>query len=421
MFVDLVKIHVKAGRGGDGAVSFHREKYIAAGGPDGGDGGRGGNIIFQADTHMRSLMDFRYTRKYVAEDGHPGAGKRCYGRDGKDVVIKVPMGTLIRESGSGKLMHDLSDNEPFVVARGGRGGWGNCHFATSTRQAPRFAKPGLAGEEFDLTLELKLLADVGLIGFPNVGKSTLLSVISSARPKIANYHFTTLEPNLGVVEVERGESFVAADIPGLIEGASEGAGLGHHFLRHIERCRLLVHVVDVSGIEGRDPVEDFKTINAELTNYSHTLGRLPQIVAANKTDAIQDEEMKERFLAYVKEQGYEVYEISAAASQGVRDVVYACARQLRELPEPEAFVPDWVPEVKTLDRTITVRRENEDYVVEGEWLFRMMEGVNFDETEQRMYFERILEQEGVFDALEEKGIHEGDTVHLYDLSFVYYR
>jgi len=419
MLVDIVKIHVKAGRGGDGAVSFHREKYISAGGPDGGDGGRGGDIVFVADTHMRSLMDFRYTRKYTAENGSNGGGARCYGRDGKDTIIKVPVGTLIREGSTGQLMCDMSADKPFIVAHGGRGGWGNSHFATSTRQAPRFAKPGLDGEEYDLILELKLLADVGLIGYPNVGKSTLLSVISAAKPKIANYHFTTLEPNLGVVEVDRESSFICADIPGLIEGAKDGAGLGHHFLRHIERCRVLIHVVDVSGFEGRDPIQDFETINAELSGYSERLAELPQIVAANKTDIVQDPEMKQRFMDYVAAKGLPVFEISAATRQGVQPLIYEASRKLEELPEVITFEPDFVPPEKNLTKETDIRVEDGVYFVEGDWLLRAMSSVNFDDLESRLHFEKLLEKEGIFDRLAEMGIPERATVNIYGLEFEY--
>ncbi len=419
MFVDLVKIHVKAGRGGDGAVAFHREKYIAAGGPDGGDGGRGGNIVFVTDSHMSTLLDFRYTRKYAAGAGNPGGNKRCYGKDGEDVVIRVPVGTLIREAESGQLMADMAEGSRFVAAHGGRGGWGNCHFATSTRQAPRFAKPGLPGEEFDLILELKLIADVGLIGFPNVGKSTLLSVISAATPKIANYPFTTLSPNLGVVAVDRDRSFVAADIPGLIEGASQGAGLGFHFLRHIERCRLLIHVVDVSCIEGRDPIQDYETINAELSGYSDRLAGLPQIVAANKADMVQDTAARDAFYAYLEERGIPFFEISALARTGLQPLLYAAQARLEELPPVEAFVPDYVPRERDDSHDFEITVEDGVYVVRAEWLQRAYGNLNFGDYESRMHFEGVLEKYGLFTQLEEMGIQEGDTVRLYDLVFDY--
>ena len=418
MFVDLVKIHVKAGRGGDGAVSFHREKYVANGGPDGGDGGRGGDIVFVADPHTDTLLDFRYTRRYTAGNGNPGNGKRCFGKDGASVEIRVPVGTLIREAASGQLMADIAAGDRFVAARGGRGGWGNAHFATPTRQAPRFAKPGLPGEEFDLILELKLIADVGLIGFPNVGKSTLLSVISAATPKIANYPFTTLSPNLGVVPVDQ-RSFVAADIPGLIEGASRGAGLGFHFLRHIERCRLLIHVVDVSGLEGRDPIADYETINAELSGYSDRLAALPQLVAANKADAVQDEDAKAAFYAYLEERNIPYFEISALARKGLQPLLYAALQKLDELPPVEAFVPDYVPAEREYDHDFEITVEDGAYVVRAEWLQRAYGNLNFDDYESRMHFDSVLEKYGLYTQLEEMGIQEGDTVRIYDLVFDY--
>lgn len=314
MFVDQAKIYIKAGDGGDGAVSFHREKYVAAGGPDGGDGGKGGDIVFVVDDNISNLIDFRYKRKYVAEKGQNGGGKNCSGRNAPDLVVKVPRGTVVREIKSGRILADLSTDEPAVIAHGGKGGRGNAHFATSTRQIPKFAKPGFRGDEYEVMLELKLIADVGLVGFPNVGKSTLISVVSAAKPKIANYHFTTLTPVLGVVKIEEGKSFVMADIPGLIEGASEGVGLGHEFLRHVERCRLIVHVIDVSGSEGRDPIEDFKAINHELENFSMELAEAPQIVAANKSDMATPEQV-ERLRNYVEDQGLLFYEISAATTR----------------------------------------------------------------------------------------------------------
>ena len=336
MFIDTAKIHIAAGRGGDGAVAFHREKYVAAGGPDGGDGGRGGNIIFQADKNLSTLMDFRYQRKYQAASGAPGSGRNRSGKDGADLIIRVPFGTVIRHTQSGAVIKDMSDAEPFLIAKGGRGGWGNQHFATPTRQAPRFAKPGLPGDELDIELELKLLADVGLIGFPNVGKSTLLSVISAARPKIADYHFTTLIPNLGVVRVDDGVSFVAADIPGLIEGASQGVGLGYDFLRHIERCRLFIHVVDAAGSEQRDPVQDFIAINQELTQYSPELSKRPQIIAANKCD-ISDGAALSDLKIYAAEHDIPLFEISAVTHKGVGELVGAAAKLLREVPPVEVF------------------------------------------------------------------------------------
>ena len=348
MFVDKVTISVRAGDGGNGAVAFHREKYVASGGPDGGDGGNGGNIVVKVDPSMSTLLDFRYKRKFIAGNGMPGQGKRCSGKDGEDVILRVPRGTVIRDKESGAVMQDMSAVDTFILAKGGRGGWGNKHFATPTRQTPRFAKPGLPGEFREVVLELKLLADVGLVGFPNVGKSTLLSVVSRAHPKIANYPFTTLFPNLGVVYAGPGVSFVMADIPGIIEGASEGAGLGHDFLRHIDRCRLLIHVIDASGSEGRDPIEDFEAINAELKEYSPELAARPQLVAANKCDLLGDDREKlDELKAYVTGKGFEFFEISAGAHQGLHELTMAAAGRLAELPPVTVFEADYVaPEVK---------------------------------------------------------------------------
>ena len=420
-FVDKARIHLHAGKGGDGAVAFHREKYIAAGGPDGGDGGRGGSIVFLPDDNMTTLMDFRYKRKYTAPDGANGQGKRCAGKDGADLEVRVPRGTLIRDTESGSLMHDMSDGKPFVAAKGGRGGWGNMHFATPTRQVPRFAKPGLPGEVRDVTLELKLLADVGLVGFPNVGKSTLLSVVSKAHPKIANYHFTTLYPNLGVVYADEGSSFVLADIPGIIEGASEGAGLGHDFLRHVERCRLLVHVVDASGSEGRDPVEDFTVINRELREYEPALAERPQIVVANKCDIITDGgEALEKLRAHVQTLGFPLLTMSAATHQGTAELIRLCAEKLSALPPIAPFEPDYVEPEPAPEGAEDVRIEHgEDGVwqLEGEWLKRVAATVNFSDYESRMFFDRCLRKAGIFDRLEELGIKDGETVCIYDLMF----
>ncbi|MBR7074849.1 MAG: GTPase ObgE [Oscillospiraceae bacterium] len=421
-FVDKARITVHAGKGGDGAVAFHREKYVAAGGPDGGDGGRGGNVVFTVDENMSTLMDFRYKRKYVAGNGANGMGKRCYGKDGDTLYIKVPRGTIVRDTETGAIMHDMSDGEDWIAAKGGRGGWGNMHFATPTRQVPRFAKPGLPGESHDITLELKLLADVGLVGFPNVGKSTLLSVVSKAHPKIANYHFTTLFPNLGVVYVDEGVSFVMADIPGIIEGASEGAGLGHDFLRHIDRCRLLVHLVDVSGSEGRDPVEDFEAINAELREYSPELAERPQIVVGNKCDLLGDErENIEKLRAHVEAQGYAFFELSAAAHMGTRELVQECARRLKELPPILRFEADYVPPEPKVDTSgeLTIEHFDDMWLVEGPWLQRLVATVNFSDYESRMYFDRVLREAGVFKRMEEMGVRDGDTVSMYDLMFEY--
>ena len=422
-FVDTAKITVKAGNGGNGCVSFHREKYVAAGGPDGGDGGNGGNIILQVDDNLSTLMDFRYKRKYVAENGVDGMGQRKSGKDGKSLTIRVPRGTLVRDAETGEIIKDMSDSEPYILCRGGKGGWGNTHFATPTRQAPRFAKSGLPGESLDVVLELKLLADVGLIGFPNVGKSTLLSVVSRAQPKIANYHFTTLFPNLGVVYVENGVSFVMADIPGIIEGASEGAGLGHDFLRHIDRCRLLVHVVDVSGSEGRDPVADFDAINAELKQYSPELAQRPQIVAANKVDILADDSLLDALRSHVEALGYPLLTISAAAHQGTRELVFAIANRLRELPPVAVYQPEYVKRPPKVDMTLPLDITVEDgvYLVEGPWLQRLIANTNFGDYESRLWFDRMLRESGLFDRLEAMGIRDGDLVSMYNLEFEYQR
>ena len=421
-FVDKARRTVKAGNGGNGAVAFHREKYVAAGGPDGGDGGKGGDIVFVVDDNMSTLMDFRYTRKYVAANGADGSGKRCSGKDGESLYIRVPRGTLVRDTETGGIMHDMSDGKDFVAARGGKGGWGNKHFATPTRQVPRFAKPGLPGQAHDITLELKLLADVGLVGFPNVGKSTLLSVVSKAHPKIANYHFTTLFPNLGVVYVDEGRSFVMADIPGIIEGASDGAGLGHDFLRHIDRCRLLIHLVDVSGSEGRDPVEDFDAINAELKEYSEELSQRPQIVAANKCDLCGDDrENIERLKAHVEALGYDFFEMSAATHSGTHELVNIAASKLQELPPVISYEPDYVPPEPVIDTSeaLTIEQYDDVWVVEGPWLQRLVSSVNFSDNESMMYFDRMLRDNGVYQRMEDMGIQDGDTVSIYNLEFEY--
>ncbi|MBQ2691154.1 MAG: GTPase ObgE [Clostridia bacterium] len=423
MFVDLVKIKIKSGKGGDGRVSFHREKYIAAGGPDGGDGGRGGNVVFKVDDNLSTLLDFRMKRKYIAEDGEMGGTKKSFGKTGKDIVIRVPRGTLIKDADTGLLIHDMSGDEPFIAAHGGRGGWGNTHFATPTRQAPRFAKPGLPGQEFNIILELKLIADVGLVGFPNVGKSTLLSVVSAARPKIANYHFTTLSPNLGVVYIDEGASFVMADIPGIIEGAAEGAGLGHDFLRHIDRCRLLVHIIDVAGSEGRDPVEDLEAINAELGGYSAELAKRPQIVVANKVDILEEgSDNLERLKAAAEAKGFIFTSISAAAMQGVQDLMRLVYSELQKLPPIAYYEPEYVvpaeAEVPT-DREINIEVVDGVYVVSGAWIDKIVGSVFLDEYESRMYFERILRKAGVFDRLEAMGIEDHDLVNVAGVEFEY--
>lgn len=421
-FVDKAKIFIRAGNGGNGAVAFHREKYVAAGGPDGGDGGRGGDIVFQVDDNMSTLMDFRYKRKYVAGNGGNGAGKRCSGKDGETLYIKVPRGTLIRDAETNAIMHDMSTGEDYLACRGGRGGWGNKHFATPTRQVPNFAKPGLPGESHEVFLELKLLADVGLIGFPNVGKSTLLSVVSKAHPKIANYHFTTLFPNLGVVWVDDGVSFVMADIPGIIEGASEGAGLGHDFLRHIDRCRLLVHLVDVSGSEGRDPVEDFDTINNELQQYSPELASRAQIVIGNKTDLLGDDRSNiDRLKEYVESKGFTFLEMSAATHSGTRELIQTVADLLQRVPVIEAFEADYVPPEPVIDTSedLIIDHEDDFWSLDGPWLQNLVASVNFNDHESLMWFDRILRDAGVFDRLESMGIQDGDTVSIYDITFEY--
>lgn len=421
MFVDIAKIQIKAGNGGDGAVAFHREKYVASGGPDGGDGGRGGNIVFQVDDNLSTLADFRYKRKYKAENGQNGRGARCNGKKGQDLVIRVPRGTIIRECESGVVMADMSSDEPFIAAKGGKGGWGNRHFATATRQTPRFAKSGAPGEEWEVSLELKLIADVGLLGFPNVGKSSLISVVSEAKPIVGDYHFTTITPVLGVVTMGPGQSFVMADIPGLIEGAADGVGLGHAFLRHVERCRMLVHVVDVAGSEGRDPIEDFEKINEELVKFNPELAKCPQIVAGNKMDLASDEQL-ERFRAYMQEKGLEYYEIVAPIRYGTQELINAVARKLATLPPVKRYDSEEVP-IAVLEKKkndgfkITV--EDGVYIVEAEWLYRILSKTDLDDYASLQYFQTVLQTSGILDALREKGIQEGDTVSIYDLEFDY--
>lgn len=422
MFTDKAKIMIKAGNGGNGAIAFHREKYVAAGGPDGGDGGNGGNVVFAVDLGLSTLMDFRYKRKYVAQNGGDGMGKRCNGKKGEDIVINVPQGTIVRDFKTNKILADLSDPQKRVIlAKGGSGGWGNSHFATSTRQTPNFAKNGKPGMEREVVLELKLLADVGLVGFPNVGKSTILSRTTKADPKIANYHFTTLEPNLGVVELEGGMSFVLADIPGIIEGASEGVGLGHDFLRHIERTRLLIHVVDVSGIEGRNPIEDFDTINEELLKYNMELEARPQIVAANKTDILQDKQIFEGFKEEILKRGYKLFEISAATGKGITELMKYTFSELSKLPPIQVFEPEMDIEedmfIDTDEPGFEVNLEDGVYVVSGSWIEAVGGSVNFSDEESLQYFQRALRNRGVIDELVKAGIQEGDTVRIGDLEF----
>ena len=421
MFVDIAKIKIKAGKGGDGCVAFHREKFVASGGPDGGDGGKGGDIVFQVDTNLSTLADFRYKRKYTAQSGGNGQSGRKNGKKGEDLVIKVPLGTVIREVSTGKIMADLSDDKPFIAAKGGRGGWGNPHFATATRQAPRFAKSGTPGEEWEVSLELKLIADVGLLGFPNVGKSSFISVVSEAKPIVADYHFTTITPVLGVVRMGEGNSFVIADIPGLIEGASEGIGLGHEFLRHVERCRMLVHILDAAGSEGRDPIEDFEKINLELARFNEELATREQIVVANKIDLATDEQL-DRLEQYMADHGHKLYRMCAPIVEGTQEVINAVAAKLATLPPVVRFESE---EIKTTDLlpeagdNFTVRCEDDVYFVEGEWLLRILQRTDLDDYESLQYFQRVLEISGILDRLVEMGINEGDSVVIYDFEFDY--
>ncbi len=422
MFIDNIKIYLKAGNGGNGAISFHREKYVAAGGPDGGDGGRGGNIIFKIDEGANTLLAFRYKRKFVAENGGDGKADKMHGKNGKDVIILVPEGTLIKDPESGKIIFDMAKEREFVICRGGRGGWGNRHFATPTRQIPRFAKGGTKGEEKEVLLELKMLAEVGLVGFPNVGKSSILSRISAAKPKIANYHFTTLSPNLGVVSVREGKGFLAADIPGLIEGASDGAGLGHAFLRHVDRCRLLLHVVDVSAQDGRDPADDIDKINAELEKYSPELSKRPQIIVANKCDSTdKDSTEYKRFIEKCVELGQKPICVSAVTGEGLDELVKITAERLKELPPLTVYETEISEEdiaAASIDVAKTyVRREGGKFFAEGEWLYNFMGQINFSDYESLNFFQRVLVKNGVIDKLKEAGIQEGDTVNIYDFEF----
>lgn len=415
MFIDLAEIYIKAGDGGNGRVSFHREKYVPAGGPDGGDGGDGGNVIFQGDQHLRTLADFRYRKSYKAERGEDGGQRKCFGKKGKDLVVKVPCGTLVKDKETGLILADITqDGQAEIIAKGGKGGKGNVHFATSTRQIPNFAKNGTPGEERTVILELKLLADVGLVGYPNVGKSTLLAAVSSARPKIADYHFTTLSPNLGVVSMGEGESFVMADIPGLIEGAHEGVGLGHDFLRHVERTRILIHVVDIAGLDGRDPITDFHTINSELEKFNPELAKRPQIVAANKVDVLANRNMLKNFTGTMEQLGYRVFPISAATGAGVNELVKYVYEQVKLLPEPIVYEPapkEMLYRAET-EEPFTVEMDGGVYVVDGPWIRGLLRGINFEDRESLQYFQRALRQKGVISALEEKGIREGDTVRV---------
>ena len=421
MFVDIAKIKIKAGDGGAGAVAFHREKYVAAGGPDGGDGGKGGDVVFVVDDNLATLADFRYKRKYAAKNGLPGEGGKRHGKNGESLEIRVPRGTVIKEVNSGAVMADMSKTERFIAAHGGKGGWGNQHFATPTRQVPRFSKPGIPGEEWEVSLELKLLADVGLLGYPSVGKSSLISVVSDAKPKIGDYHFTTLVPNLGVVYMGEGNSLVIADIPGLIEGASEGIGLGHEFLKHVERCRLLVHIVDVSGHEGRDPKEDFSRINEELVKFNPELADRPQIVAGNKIDMAEPEQIEE-FKRWIEEQGYEYYSICAPILEGTKELMNSVWNKLQTLPPIKEYEAEEIPVesfIKQDDGFKITQPEEGLFVVEAGWFPRVLRGIDIEDYESLQYMQRVLEKSGVFDALREKGIQEGDTVSIYDIEFEY--
>ena len=429
MFADRAKIYVRSGKGGDGHVSFRREKFVPAGGPDGGDGGRGGDVIFVVDEGLNTLTDFRHTGKYKAGDGQEGGKKNCRGKDGQDIVIKVPEGTVIREFNSGKVIADMSgDNKRIVLLTGGRGGNGNQHYATSTMQAPKYAQPGQPAKELELLLELKVIADVGLVGFPNVGKSTFLSRVTNARPKIANYHFTTLNPHLGVVDLDDAKGFVIADIPGLIEGASEGVGLGHEFLRHVERTKVLIHVVDAAGTEGRDPVEDIYAINRELENYSHTLAQKPQVIAANKMDAVFDKEDSplEKIRAEFEPKGIRVFPISAVSGQGMKELLYYVRSMLDGMTEgPTVFEQDYFPEmalaVSDEPFTVSYDEQEDEYVIEGPRIEKMLGYTNLESEKGFAFFQNFLKESGILEQLEELGIEEGDTVRMYGLSFDYYK
>ena len=424
MFVDNVKIYIKAGDGGNGAVSFRREKYVSHGGPDGGDGGNGGNVVFRVDTGSNTLLAFKYKHKFIAVNGGNGGGGKFHGATAEDLVILVPPGTLIKDAESGRIIHDMTDTDgaDYICCKGGRGGWGNRHFATPTRQVPMFAKNGTKGEEREVILELKMLADVGLIGYPSVGKSSILARISSAKPKIADYHFTTLSPNLGVVSTGGESGFVAADIPGLIEGAADGEGLGHAFLRHVDRCRLLLHVVDISCFEGRDPIEDIKLINRELERYSAELALRPQIIVANKSDMLEGADVDiQAFESFVSDSGWELMYVSAATGAGLDELIELCRDRLEELPPLKVYESEVASEeefVANAKETV-IKRFNDTYIVEGDWLYNLMGQINFSDYESLNFFQNVLKKSGVFEALEAKGCKDGDTVSIYDFEFDY--
>lgn len=427
MFADRAKILIRSGKGGDGHVSFRRELYVPNGGPDGGDGGRGGDVIFEVDEGLNTLQDYRHKRKYAARDGEAGGKRRCHGADAEDIILKVPEGTVVKEAESGKVIADMSgDNRRQIILKGGRGGLGNQHYATATMQVPKYAQPGQPSRELWVTLELKVIADVGLVGFPNVGKSTFLSRVTNARPKIANYHFTTLNPNLGVVDLPDGQGFVIADIPGLIEGASEGVGLGHEFLRHIERTKLMIHIVDAAGTEGRDPVEDIYKINAELEAYNPDIAGRPQIIAANKIDVIfQDgEDPIARLKAEFEPKGIPVYPISGATGAGIRELLYAVAEKLKETDQaPVVFAQEYFPEEELIYENLpyTVKQEDGVYVVEGPKIEKMLGYTNLDSEKGFAFFQKFLKDTGILEELEAAGIQEGDTVRMYGLQFDYYK
>ena len=425
MFVDIAKISVKAGDSGNGCVAFRREIYVPAGGPAGGDGGNGGNVVFKADNNLRTLLDFKYKKKYVAESGADGKGSNMFGKNGEDLIIKVPVGTIIRDTDTNLVIADLRKNEQeVVVARGGRGGKGNTNFKSSIRQAPSFAKSGTKGQELDVNLELKLLADVGLIGFPNVGKSTFLSIVTKATPKIANYHFTTLVPNLGVASLKNGTSFVIADIPGLIEGASDGVGLGFDFLRHVQRTKVLVHIVDISGCEGRDPLDDFEKINEELKQFDEKLATKKQIVVANKMDLLFDKEVYDIFKQELEERGYKVFSMSAATTSGVEDILNYCNELLSQIEDEDMFEEEEYysdeKAIKKFDDEIKIIKEKDVYKIEGDRLERLLYSVNFNDLESMRHFQSVLEEIGIFDKLRQEGIQDGDTVSLYGFEFEFY-
>ena len=427
MFADRAKIFIRSGKGGDGHVSFRRELYVPNGGPDGGDGGRGGDVIFEVDEGLNTLQDFRHKRKYAAKDGEPGGKRRCHGADADDIILRVPEGTVIKEAETGKVIADMSgENRRQVILKGGKGGLGNQHFATATMQIPKYAQPGQPAQELWVTLELKVIADVGLVGFPNVGKSTFLSRVTNARPKIANYHFTTLSPNLGVVDMPGAKGFVIADIPGLIEGASEGVGLGHEFLRHIERTKLIIHVVDAAGTEGRDPVDDIHKINAELEAYNPEIASRPQIIAANKIDAIyaEGEDPVERLRKEFEPAGIKVFPISGVTGAGIEELLYEVSRRLDEMDvEPVIFQQEYFPEDELIyeDLPFTVEKEDDVYVVEGPKIEKMLGYTNLDSEKGFQFFQKFLKDTGILDELEAKGIQEGDTVRMYGLQFDYYK